>query len=84
MGDKLKGENVYTGRFPFKMRLYVNDIAFSHFSLNVVPWYPTGSKKIVSVSDISVLNLIASRAVGCVGSVLSVVSNIFRLLSLVG
>ena len=39
----VRGENVYTGRFPFKMRLYVNDIAFSHFSLNVVPWYPTGS-----------------------------------------
>ena len=55
---------MYTGRFPFKMRPYVNDIAFSHFSLNVVPWYPTGSKKIVSVSDISVVNLIASRAVG--------------------
>ena len=39
----IRGENVYTGRFPFKMRPYVNDIAFSHFSLNVVPWYPTGS-----------------------------------------
>ena len=34
----IRGENVCTGRFPFKMRLYVyvNDIAFSHFSLNVV------------------------------------------------
>ena len=58
------GENVYTGRLPFKMRLYVNHIGFSHFSLNVVSWYPTGSKKIVSLSDISVVNFIASRAVG--------------------
>ena len=49
----IRGENLYTGRFSFKMRLYVNDIAFSHFSLNVMPWYPTGSKTIVSVSDIS-------------------------------
>ena len=39
-------------------------IAFSHFSLNVVPWYTTGSKKIVSVSDISAVNFIASREVG--------------------
>ena len=58
----VRGENVYTGRFPFKMRLYVNDIAFSHFSLNVMPRYPTGSKKVVSLSDISVVNFIASRA----------------------
>ena len=50
----IRGENVYTGRFPFKMCLYANDIAFSHFSLNVVPWYPTGSKTIVSVSDIAI------------------------------
>ena len=44
--------------------VFTSMIAFSHFSLNVVPWYPTGSKKIVSVSDISVVNFIASRAVG--------------------
>ena len=55
---------ILIGRFPFKTRLYVNDIAFSHFSLNVVPCYPAGSKKIVSVSDISVVNFIASGAVG--------------------
>ena len=28
----VRGENVYTGRFPFKMRLYVNDSFFSFFS----------------------------------------------------
>ena len=39
-------------------------IAFSHFSLNVVPLYTTGWKKVVSVSDISAVNFIASRAVG--------------------
>ena len=55
----VRGENVYTGRFPFKMRLYVNDSFFS-FSLNVVPLYTTGSKKVVSVSDISVVHFIAS------------------------
>ena len=44
------------------LRLYVNDIAFSHFSWNVMPRYLTGSKKVVSVSDISVVNFIASRA----------------------
>ena len=27
----VRGENVYTGRFPFKMRLYVNDSFFSFF-----------------------------------------------------
>ena len=59
----VRGGNVYTGRFPFKMRL-TSMIAFSHFSLNVVPWYTTGSKKIVSVSDILAVNFIASRAVG--------------------
>ena len=44
--------------------VFTSRIAFSHFSLNVVPWYTTRSKKIVSVSDISAVNLIASRAVG--------------------
>ena len=44
-GFRLKG--VFTSR-----------IAFSHFSLNVVPWYITVSKKIVSLSDISAVNLI--------------------------
>ena len=33
--------------------VFASMIAFSHFSLNVVPWYTTVSKKIVSVSDIS-------------------------------
>ena len=55
----VRGENVYTGRFPFKMRLYVNDSFFS-LKLNVVPLYTTGSKKVVSVSDISVVHFIAS------------------------
>ena len=31
----------------------VSMVPFSHFSLNVVPWYTTVSKKIVSVSDVS-------------------------------
>ena len=39
-------------------------IAFSHSLLNAVPRYSTGSKKIVSLSDISAVNFIASRAVG--------------------
>ena len=39
-------------------------IAFPHFSLNVVPLYTTGSETVVSVSDISAVNFIASRAVG--------------------
>ena len=58
----VRGENVYTGRFPFKF-FFTSMIAFSHFSLNVVLWFTTGSKKIVSVSDISGVNFIASRAV---------------------
>ena len=44
--------------------VFTSMIAFSHFSLNVVPWYTTGYKKIVSVSHISGVNFIASRAVG--------------------
>ena len=44
--------------------VFMSMTAFSHFSLNVVPWYTARSKKIVSVSDISSLNFIASRAVG--------------------
>ena len=44
--------------------VFTSMIAFSHFSLNVVPWYTTGFKKIASVSDISGVNFIASRAVG--------------------
>ena len=59
----VRGENVYTGRFPFKF-VFTSMIPFSHFSLNFVPWYTTESKKIVSVSDISGVNFIASRAVG--------------------
>ena len=54
---------MYIGRFPFKF-VFTSMIAFSHFSLNVEPWYTTGSKKIVSVSDISGVNFIAGRAVG--------------------
>ena len=38
--------------------VFTSRIAFSHFSLNVVPWYITVSKKIVSLSDISAVNLI--------------------------
>ena len=36
--------------------LFAPTIAFSHFSLNVVPKYTTVSKKIVSVSDSSAVN----------------------------
>ena len=49
--------------FPFKMRLYVNDSFFSFFVECCALVY-NGSKKIVSVSDISAVNFIASRAVG--------------------
>ena len=44
--------------------VFTSMIPFSYFSLNVVPLYTTGSKKVVSVSDISAVNFIASRAVG--------------------
>ena len=44
--------------------VFTSMIAYSYFSLNVVPWYTTGSKKIVLVSDISGINFIACRAVG--------------------
>ena len=44
--------------------VFTSMIAFSHLSLNVVPWYTTASKKIVSVSDISAVNFIASKALG--------------------
>ena len=44
---KVSVKNVFTSR-----------IAFSHFSYNVVPWYTTVSKKIVSLSDISALNFV--------------------------
>ena len=53
----IRGENVYTVRFPFEMRL-TSRIALSHFSLNVVPWYTTVSEKNVSFSDISAVNFI--------------------------
>ena len=36
--------------------VFTSSIAFSHFSLNVVPWYTTVSKKIVSLSGISALS----------------------------
>ena len=54
----IREENVYTVRFPFEMRHYVKDIAFTHFSLNVVPWYTTVCEKNVSFSDISAVNFI--------------------------
>ena len=59
----VRGENVYTGRFPFKMRLYVNDSFFSFFVECCALVY-NGVYNIVSVSDISGVNFIASRAVG--------------------
>ena len=43
--------------------VFTSMIAFSHFSLNVVPLYTTRSKKIVSVSDASAVNFISSRTV---------------------
>ena len=60
----VRGENVYTGRFLFKMRLYVNYSFFSVFVECCALVLTTGSKKIVSVSDISAVNFIASRAIG--------------------
>ena len=51
----IRGENVYTGRFPFKMRLCVNDSFFSFF-VECCALVTTVSKKIVSVSDISAVN----------------------------
>ena len=53
----IRGENVYTVRFPFEMRLYVKDSFFSFFA-NVVPWCTSVSKKNVSFSDISAVNFI--------------------------
>ena len=44
--------------------VFTSMIAFSHFSLNVVPACIQPAKKIVSVSDISAVNFIASTAVG--------------------
>ena len=44
--------------------VFASMIAFSHFSLNVVPWYTTVSKKIVSVSDILAVNLKKSTMSG--------------------
>ena len=38
--------------------VFASMIAFSYFSLNVVPWYSTVSKKIVSLSDISAVSFI--------------------------
>ena len=60
----VRGENVYTGRFLFKMRPYVNYSFFSVFVECCALVLTTGSKKIVSVSDISAVNFIASRAIG--------------------
>ena len=61
----VRGENVYTGRFPFKMRLCVNDNFFSFFfECYVVAACIQPAKKIASVSDISAVNFIASTAVG--------------------
>ena len=36
--------------------VFTSMIAFSHFSLNVVPWYTTRSKNVGSVSDISAVH----------------------------
>ena len=36
--------------------VFTSMIAFSHFSLNVVPCYTTRSKKVGSVSDISAVH----------------------------
>ena len=44
--------------------VFTSMTAFSHFSLNVVPACIQPAKKIVSVSDISAVNFIASTAVG--------------------
>ena len=38
--------------------VFLSRIAFSHFSLNVVPWYTTVSEKNVSFSDITAVNFI--------------------------
>ena len=57
----IRGENVYTVRFPFQMRVYVKDNFFSFFSLNVVPWYTTVSNKNVSFSDLSAVNFIGGH-----------------------
>ena len=43
--------------------VFASMIAFSHFSLNVVPWYTTVSKTIVSVSDILAVNFIVGWCV---------------------
>ena len=53
----IRGENVYTVRFPFEMRLYVKDSTFSFF-VEFVPWYTTVSEKNVSFSDITAVNFI--------------------------
>ena len=42
----------------FRLKCVFESMIASHFSLNVVPWYTTVSKKIVSVSDISAVNFI--------------------------
>ena len=38
--------------------VFASMVAFSHFSLNVVLWYSTVSKMIVSVSDLSAVSFI--------------------------
>ena len=45
----VRGENVYTERFPFKMRLYVNDSFFSFFVECCASLYTTGQKDCLSV-----------------------------------
>ena len=61
----IRGENVYTVRIPFQMRLYVKGSFFSFLSLNVVPWYTTVSKKNVSFSDLSAVNFIRACKFTC-------------------
>ena len=53
----IRGENVYTVRFPLEMRLYVKDSTFSFF-VECCAWYTTVSEKNVSFSDISAMNFI--------------------------
>ena len=38
--------------------VFTSRLAFPHFSLSLVPWYTTVSKKNVSFSDISAVNFI--------------------------
>ena len=54
----VRGENVYTVRFPFEMRHYVKDSTFSFFVECCALVSRTVSEKNVSFSDISAVNFI--------------------------